>query len=457
MVVWEAQGNIYAAFIHDTSDIRVVTVCDHPGRQYDPAISGRFVVWTDQRNDQGDIYGADISDLDDIREFEVAKKPGYQQQPAIDGSQIVYVTGSGRGSAGIACKTRKYGFLDADLPDLINGMMPVLDGSTLVWLQASGAIQGYSLSFGYSVFDGDVQNVRTTRRYDYIQHAISDANVGDEVVAGQRSYLEKIDFLGKALTVRSSDPTDPAVVSGTVIQGRGNLVTFANREGADSVLDGLTILWGEDGIFCAGTSPTIKRCNVTANRRAGIQLQNQSNPTVTDCRITANEGAGIEMSSVRQGRIVRYSQGTIRNCIIAANRREGISGGKPTIINCTIVENLEEGITATVPTVTNSIIYFNNRSGDGSQIYSNFATVTYCDVEGGWDGDGNIQADPNFVKLGQWVGADEATADPGAWWAGDYHLKSQGLRWDTQTKSWVSDAVTSPCIDAGDPAFAASR
>ena len=89
---------------------------------------------------------------------------------------------------------------------------------------------------------------------------------------------------------------------------------------------------------------------------------------------------------------------------------------------------------ATVPTVTNSIIYFNNRTGDGTQINSNFATVTYCDVEGGWEGDGNIQADPYFVELGHWVGANEATGDPGVWWTGDYHLKSQGQRWDAKTK-----------------------
>ncbi len=456
MVVWEGQGNIYAAFIHDINDIRVVTVCDHPARQYDPAISGRFVVWTDERNDAGDIYGADISDLDDIREFEVAKRPGYQQQPTVDGNQIVYISGAGlRGSAGLACRTRQYGFLDTDLPQLVNGTMPALDGATLVWMQAAtGVIQGFSLSFGYSIFDGEVQNARTARRYDYIQHAISDANMGDEVVVGQHSYLEKIDFLGKALTVRSTDPTDPAVVSGTVIQNVDTLVTFAGKEGADSVLDGLTILWGGDGISCSGSSPTIRRCNITANRRAGLRLQNQSNPTITDCRITANDGPGIEMVSTRQGRIVRYSQGTIRNCIIAANRQEGILGGKPTIINCTIVENLRQGITATVPTVSNSILYFNNRDGDGTQINSNFATIAYSDVEGGWVGDGNIQADPNFVELGRWVGANEAMGDPGVWWAGDYHLKSQGLRWDVRSKSWVSDAVTSPCIDAGDPASA---
>ncbi len=453
-VVWEGEGNIYAAFIHDLNDIQIYTVCDDPARQYDPAISNGFVVWTDERNDLGDIYGADISALCDIREFEVVKKLGYQQQPTVDGTEIVYISGSGaRVSAGLACRTRKYGFLDTDLLEQGTVTMPVLDGATLVWLQgAARTIQGYTLSFGYSIFDGAVQNARTTRRYDYIQHAISDANTGDELIAGQRSYVEQIDFLGKAVTVRSSDPTDPAIVSGTVIQNRSTLVTFANKEGADSVLDGLTILWGDVGVSCSGTAPTIKRCNITGNRAVGLRLQNQSDPKIIDCRITANDGPGVEMSSVRQGRLVRYSLATISNCIIAANRRQGIFGGKPTITNCTIVENLEEGITATVPVVTNSIIYFNNRGGDGTQINSNFATVAYCDVEGGWEGDGNIQADPNFVALGRWVDGDEAMADPGVWWAGDYHLKSQGLRWDAESKSWVSDAVTSPCIDAGDPA-----
>ena len=75
-------------------------------------------------------------------------------------------------------------------------------------------------------------------------------------------------------------------------------------------------------------------------------------------------------------------------------------------------------------------------------------TVSYSDVEGGesgayvepggtltW-GDSNIDADPLF-------------ADPDN---DDYHLKSARGRWDSGTETWVTDAVTSPCIDAGDPA-----
>jgi len=79
-----------------------------------------------------------------------------------------------------------------------------------------------------------------------------------------------------------------------------------------------------------------------------------------------------------------------------------------------------------------------------------------------------IGADSNSVDdrmIGQWLNGDPLFAAPGRWdpngtpdnpnddfWGnGDYHLKSQAGRWDPNSKSWVTDAVTSPCIDAGDP------
>jgi len=87
--------------------------------------------------------------------------------------------------------------------------------------------------------------------------------------------------------------------------------------------------------------------------------------------------------------------------------------------------------------------------------------VEYSDVQGGWPGLGNIDADPCFVRPGSWFDS----ANPGVivgplhqratWAEGDYHLKSQAGSWDPAGERWVRDAVTSPCIDAGDPATAA--
>ena len=83
--------------------------------------------------------------------------------------------------------------------------------------------------------------------------------------------------------------------------------------------------------------------------------------------------------------------------------------------------------------------------------------VEYCDVLGGFPGTGNIDADPLFARPGYWADPNDPNvpgnpSDPNAIWVdGDYHLKSQAGRWDPNSQSWVTDDVTSPCIDAGDP------
>ena len=61
--------------------------------------------------------------------------------------------------------------------------------------------------------------------------------------------------------------------------------------------------------------------------------------------------------------------------------------------------------------------------------------AAHSDVQGGWLGEGNINGNPLF-------------ADPSN---GDLHVKSQAGRWDPAIKGWITDGVTSSCIDAGDP------
>jgi len=443
-VVWEGNGDIYAANIADLNNIRVFTVCDDPARQRDPAVSGRYVVWTDERNDQGDIYGAEILDPDHVRVFEIAKGRKGQRQPAVDGGMVAYLDGEeSGGQIRVACITANHGVMSLGLPAALYGLSPALEGASLVWLSSYGPGQGLRLAFGYAIFDGTVQNATTGQRYDYVQHAIASGGAGDEIVLPEGVYRESIHFLGRALTVRSAAPDDPAVVAATVLEGSANIVTFDSEEQSDSILDGMTIRGGNAGILVSASGPTIKRCTITGNRN-GMFLINQGRPDVVQSRIVANSGAGVEMWIPTGSRTVRHSIPRFVNCIVAGNRGAGMLGGRPLLTNCTVVENAGTGLDTSGASVASSIIYFNDSDGAGIQINDNRAAVTYSDVAGGWSGEGNIDADPLFAAPGQWLGA--------AWVAGDYHLRSQGGRWDEAAGVWVLDADSSPCIDAGDPA-----
>lgn len=119
--------------------------------------------------------------------------------------------------------------------------------------------------------------------YTCVQNAINAAVNGDEVVIRPGCYNGSIDFCGKAITVRSLNPNDPAIVSSTILDGgwshfgagtKGDdwcepVVTFKHGEGSDSKLLGLTITNGHakvgSGILCDGASPTIQFNNILNN------------------------------------------------------------------------------------------------------------------------------------------------------------------------------------------------
>ena len=282
-----------------------------------------------------------------------------------------------------------------------------------------------------------VENLSTRKKYGYLQDAIDEAYPGDEIVVSPGIYNENINLFGKNVTVRSMDPSDLEIVAATIIKGnrQDSVVTLATGEGTDCTLSGLTVLGGSAGIYCYGSAPTISNCRITESRGAGVKLRSGSHPIIVHCSITGNSGAGIDMWTDRTGRSVDYNHADITHCIIAGNLHQGVLGGIPTITNCTIVENWLIGISSVTPTIVNSIIYYNDSDGNAVQMEGNSATMTYCNVQGGWPGEGNIDADPLF-------------ADPTS---GDYHLMSESGRWDSNSQTWIIDNVTSPSIDAGDP------
>ena len=101
-----------------------------------------------------------------------------------------------------------------------------------------------------------------------IQEGIVAASDGDTVVVLPGLYLENLNYLGKAIRVRSDADGDPLthdpVPAATVVDGQAaaSVVVFDQGEGAGAVLEGFTLTNGGGsryggGVRCQGASPTI--------------------------------------------------------------------------------------------------------------------------------------------------------------------------------------------------------
>ncbi|MHC4315111.1 MAG: right-handed parallel beta-helix repeat-containing protein [Planctomycetota bacterium] len=344
-----------------------------------------------------------------------------------------------------------------------------------------------------------------TGDYPTIQAAINAASDGDIIELQPGTYTgdgnRDIEFRGKAITVRSTDPNDPNVVAATVIDCQGSVSAphrgfyFHSGEGLDSVIAGFTItngvgptiyiggaLYSVGGaIFCDSSSPTISHCNITGNAAqfpdgdskywfgshgGGIYCFLNSNPTIRYCTITNNfagggrwnygTGGGISCKGIglpstssptilcctiannstplhlsspvpRGGGILLGESSIVSNCIISSNsssKGAGLyipSACHPTIRHCTITGNFGDGIFSnnSNSSISHCILWDNT----GPEIVGSVPSVRYSDVQGGYAGEGNINADPCFVNPT----------------ASDYHLYSSSV-----------------CIDAGDPNFVPS-
>ncbi|MFN0057944.1 MAG: choice-of-anchor Q domain-containing protein [Planctomycetota bacterium] len=142
-----------------------------------------------------------------------------------------------------------------------------------------------------------------------IQGAIVVAQAGDVVIVEPGIYFENLNFLGKAITVRSStlDPTT-TIVDGDLL---GSVVTFVSGEEATSIIEGFTLRGGSGfmvdagtfaggGVICLGSSPIIRNNIIrenTATFGGGVAVAFGSNAEVRDNSIESNSaiaaGGGV--------------------------------------------------------------------------------------------------------------------------------------------------------------------
>ncbi len=278
------------------------------------------------------------------------------------------------------------------------------------------------------------------RDHPRIQDAIDASSAGDTVLVHPGTYLENLDFGGRAITVTGTAPSDSAVVAATVVDaaGTGPVVTFANGEGGASVLAGLRLTGGQGsfggGVVCMATSPRLVYCTIDRNRAhehgGGVYCWNAS-PNFESCRIADNfaDGTGLssgggaycagnssprfELSTIGVNRARRdggalacadSSFAALDRCLLLRNWAEQdggaiFAGGKSacSLEECTLQRNRADSdggalhasdtaiLTLSFTTITDSRAY-----DDGGALYAKAESIvsfTNCTLTRNWAGD----------------------------------------------------------------------
>lgn len=293
-----------------------------------------------------------------------------------------------------------------------------------------------------------------------IQDALNTAQSGDTIILNPGIYSGPGNYNlnpeGLCLTIRSTDPENFDIISETIIDPdrAGPAFIFQNFEDPNFLLSGFTIRNSSgkmdeetphgSAVFCSNASPTIRFCvfeNCQAEGWGGAFYGEYSHSVIEHCLFNGNKARSGGALGINL-----YSQIRISHCTIVGNQALFFGGG--------LVCDFDS-----VVYMDHSIVFFNQLSeteGQGRQISvrDSIYSTSYSCISAELDdfeiigygtvlyNQGVIHTNPNFVFYDPNLQAPSQQ---------DLHLQSQYGRWDRQTGLWIQDAVTSPCIDAGDP------
>jgi hypothetical protein len=262
------------------------------------------------------------------------------------------------------------------------------------------------------------------------------ANAGDEiwVVEGTYAGIALKDgvkiiggFAGTETSASQSDPTaHPTILNGG---GTGPVVTCENNTPGTTMLRGFRITNGHGaadltadiaggGMWLLNSGAVIVQCvfdhNTALYTGAAVAIRG-GQPWFVNCEFHDNGSGDGETTAPWAGGAVFVHSGspTFMNCLFNRNKAmEGgaiqVYNGNPTIVNSTFVNNRAgNGYGGAISdewlksTIRNCIFWGNTARKGATQIFiapEAVGDVTYSDIQGGWTGSTNINADPLFVN-----------------------------------------------------------